>query len=254
MTGRAIRRVAAVAVLVVLAALAGCGGTGSVEGLAAKAAPPAPPQTSPAASAGTTGSGADQNQQDPQAERGPTATRQPSGSATAAAQVTPPDLARSAPPSGSSSSSPSRRVSGSTATAGGGGQDTATTLHIGSWSARVVRGGQDKVDACRDAVQWTGPDLGTENGYEMRTAVVVGHDYCGFQRFATLRAGTVVSVTSPRGTFYYRVYANYRTPGRGTPAHGLYWGDLTLQSCVGQNTGFSYLTRTPAATLTEPGH
>ncbi|MEV7285198.1 hypothetical protein AB0O01_11655 [Streptomyces sp. NPDC093252] len=122
--------------------------------------------------------------------------------------------------------------------------DGLTTLRIGSWSARVVRGGQDAVDACADAVQWTGPDLGTEDGYELSTAVIVGHDYCGgFDRFATLPLGTVVTVTTPRGTFRYRVYAHHRTPGRGTPAAGLYWGDLTLQSCVGPDTGFSYLTR-----------
>ncbi|MER7835392.1 hypothetical protein ABTY98_05625 [Streptomyces sp. NPDC096040] len=106
-----------------------------------------------------------------------------------------------------------------------------------------MRGGQDAVDACRDAVQWTGPDLGTEDGYAMRTAVVVGHDYCGFARFAELPVGTTVTATTPRGTFTYRVYATYVSPGRGTPSHGLYWGDLTLQSCVGPNTGFSYLTR-----------
>ncbi|WP_406421644.1 hypothetical protein OH809_16665 [Streptomyces sp. NBC_00873] len=34
-----------------------------------------------------------------------------------------------------------------------------------------------------------------------------------------------------------------RTAGPGAPAHGL-WGDLTLQSCVGPDTGFTYLMRT----------
>ncbi|MFD7131383.1 hypothetical protein [Streptomyces sp. NPDC059894] len=128
-------------------------------------------------------------------------------------------------------------------TSGGRGGDGSTTLHIGSWSARVVRGGQDAVDACRDAVQWAGPDLGTEDGYALRTAVVVGHDHCGFARFARLPVGTIVSATTPRGTLRYRVYATYVSPGRGTPSHGLYWGDLTLQSCVGPDTGFSYLMR-----------
>ncbi|MFG1672367.1 hypothetical protein [Streptomyces sp. Y7] len=118
-----------------------------------------------------------------------------------------------------------------------------TTIRIGTWSAQVVRGGQDEVDACRDAVQWAGPELGTENGYEMRTAVIVGHDYCGFDRFATLPVGTTVSISGPRGTWRYEVYAHYVTPGRGAPSAGLYWGDLTLQSCVGPDTGFSYLTR-----------
>lgn len=120
---------------------------------------------------------------------------------------------------------------------------TGTTLRIGSWSARIVRGGQEAVDACRDAVQWTGPDLGTEDGYAMRTAVVVGHDFCGFGQLATLAIGTVVTVETRREVLRYRVYARHLTPGRGAPAHGLYWGDLTLQSCVGPDTGFTYLER-----------
>ncbi|MEU2667367.1 substrate-binding domain-containing protein [Streptomyces sp. NPDC007164] len=33
-------------------------------------------------------------------------------------------------------------------------------------------------------------------------------------------------------------------PARCGPAHGLYRGDLTLQSCVGPDTGFTYLVRT----------
>ncbi|MEV8353300.1 hypothetical protein ACFVTT_31945 [Streptomyces niveus] len=125
----------------------------------------------------------------------------------------------------------------------GTARPTGTTLRIGSWSARVVRGGQEEVDACRDAVQWAGPDLGTENGYALRTAVVVGHDFCGFGQLATLPIGTEVTVETPRALLRYRVYARHLTPGRGAPAHGLYWGDLTLQSCVGPDTGFTYLTR-----------
>ncbi|WP_406485210.1 hypothetical protein [Streptomyces sp. NBC_01563] len=130
---------------------------------------------------------------------------------------------------------------------GGGGRDaraTGTTLRIGGWSSGVVRGGQETIDACREAVQWSGPDFGQEDGYKMRTVVVVGHDYCGFGQFATLPVGTVVTVETPREILRYRVYARHLTPGRGTPAHGLYWGDLTLQSCVGPDTGFSYLVRT----------
>ncbi|MFI7291551.1 hypothetical protein ACIBRY_33640 [Streptomyces anulatus] len=119
-----------------------------------------------------------------------------------------------------------------------------TTLRIGSWSARVVRGDQDTIDACRDAVQWTGPAFGEENGHALRTIVIVGHDYCGFQRFATLPVGTEVTVETPHRTLTYTVYRRYLTPGRGVPAHGLFWGDLTLQSCVGPDTGFTYLTRT----------
>ncbi|MFI6947202.1 hypothetical protein [Streptomyces sp. NPDC050422] len=122
--------------------------------------------------------------------------------------------------------------------------EQGTVLRIGSWTSSVVRGGQEEIDACQEAVQWSGPDFGKEDGYKMRTAVVVGHDYCGFSRFATLPVGTRVTVGTPRETLTFRVYARYLTPGRGTPAHGLYWGDLTLQSCVGPDTGFTYLMRT----------
>lgn len=157
-----------------------------------------------------------------------------------------PDLSRTtAPPPRKSPEAPhpAPTASDSTARTGSARRLRATTLRIGSWSAKVVRGGQEAVDACRDAVQWAGPDLGTEDGYEMRTAVVVGHDFCGFQQFAMLPVGTVVTVETPRQVLRYKVYARYLTPGRGAPAHGLYWGDLTLQSCVGPDTGFTYLIR-----------
>ncbi|WP_212908308.1 hypothetical protein [Streptomyces sp. TS71-3] len=116
-------------------------------------------------------------------------------------------------------------------------------LRIGGWSAAVIRGGQEEVDACQDAVQWAGPDIGTENGYRMRTTVIVGHDFCGFAQFGAMPVGSTVTLETTRGTWRYRVYSTYIAPGRGVPAAGLYWGDLTLQSCVGPDTGFSYLMR-----------
>ena len=83
------------------------------------------------------------------------------------------------------------------------GRPTSTTIRIGSWSSTVVRGDQAEVDACWHAVQWTGPAIGTEDGYELRTVVIVGHDYCGFDRFATLSVGTRVNISTPRGTWTY---------------------------------------------------
>ncbi|WP_207930394.1 hypothetical protein, partial [Streptomyces hainanensis] len=121
--------------------------------------------------------------------------------------------------------------------------DTGTVLRIGDWSRPVVRGGQDAVDRCREAVLFAGPDPGAEDGYELRTMVIVGHDYCGFAEFATLPVGTEVTLTGPFGELRYEVYGHHVTPGQGGPDHGLYWGDLTLQACVGQDTGFSYLRR-----------
>ncbi|MBK3579633.1 hypothetical protein JHN63_38740 [Streptomyces sp. MBT65] len=164
--------------------------------------------------------------------------RTPSPSASDS-RVPGPDLSRRLP---RTSPRPTRSTAPNTDTATTG-RPTSTTIRIGDWSSTVVRGDQAEVDACRHAVQWTGPNIGTEDGYELRTVVIVGHDYCGFDRFATLRVGTKVTINSPRGTWRYTVYAHYVTPGRGVPAAGLYWGDLTLQSCVGPDTGFSYLVR-----------
>ncbi|MET8399771.1 hypothetical protein [Streptomyces sp900116325] len=63
------------------------------------------------------------------------------------------------------------------------------------------------------AVRWTGPDLGAEDGQEMRTAVAVGHDICGFPQFATVPVGTVVTVETPRQVLRHKVRARHRTPG-----------------------------------------
>ncbi|MFB6709403.1 hypothetical protein ACFCW6_32425 [Streptomyces sp. NPDC056333] len=60
------------------------------------------------------------------------------------------------------------------------------------------------------AVRWTGPVLGAEDGHETRTAVVVGHDICGFPQFATVPVGTV---ETPRQVLRHKVRARYRSPG-----------------------------------------
>ncbi|MFD3486247.1 hypothetical protein [Streptomyces sp. NPDC058665] len=247
MTARGRRRRRAAALCTLLLALTACGtapGPGPSDYEAARHAtsstappavepprpePPAPrPTTPPPPSPRTTAAL-------PGTPRVPSRTREPSAPRAPARPTLGPSTPKSPPPK-SPSAKPSARPS-TTA------RPTGTTLRIGSWSARIVRGGQEAVDACRDAVQWTGPDLGTEDGYAMRTAVVVGHDFCGFGQLATLAIGTVVTVETPRELLRYRVYARHLTPGRGAPAHGLYWGDLTLQSCVGPDTGFTYLER-----------
>ncbi|MFJ4844296.1 hypothetical protein [Streptomyces sp. NPDC088733] len=263
---RGIRAAATVAGLVACAALAGCGAPAPAgEPLAGpEPVPVASPTRSrtPSASAApvtpavtSTASRAAAPRRPPSA---PPRTHPPvppsAGATTASPRPGLPDLSRTAPPSPSApptpratptapASSPPPSSRAASPVPSSPVPDAATALHIGDWSAQVVRGDQETVDACRDAVQWDGPELGSEDGYALRTAVVVGHDYCGFQRFATLPIGTAVTATTPRGTFTYRVYAHHTEPGRGTPSHGLYWGDLTLQSCVGPNTGFSYLRR-----------
>ena len=63
------------------------------------------------------------------------------------------------------------------------------------------------------AVRWTGPGLGAADGHEMRTAVAVGHDICGFPQFATVPGGTVVTMETPRQVLRHEVRARHRTPG-----------------------------------------
>ncbi|MFI9763019.1 hypothetical protein ACIHFB_34425 [Streptomyces sp. NPDC051963] len=240
MRGRAARAVGA---LTAATLLAGCG-AGTQVTREARAGAAVPPGTATEAAPTSARPSAPAHSPSPERTRPrPGDTGGPSPSASASSPVRGPDLSRRTP------SATARRTASAPATpesdtkAAPEGRPTGTTIRIGSWYARIVRGGQDEVDACRDAVQWTGPTLGTENGYELSTAVVVGHDFCGFDRFATLPVGTRVTIASPSGTWAYKVYANYITPGRGVPAAGLYWGDLTLQSCVGPDTGFSYLMR-----------
>ncbi|MHA5052707.1 sortase family protein [Streptomyces sp. SD15] len=241
-----------------LAALLTGGGAGTGTGQSAgdTAARGRAPTASASASASASEPSAERSSPDSVAPSGPAATVTPKPDTTSApattgdSRVRGPDLSQPAPATSARDSrdSPTKAPATPSAPKTGTGSGAAagrteTTIRIGTWSARVARGGQDEVDACRDAVQWTGPALGTENGYTMRTAVLVGHDYCGFDRFATLPVGTKVTIATPRGTWAYTVYAGYVTPGRGAPAAGLYWGDLTLQSCVGPDTGFSYLMR-----------
>ncbi|MFE3151993.1 hypothetical protein ACFXJ6_35990 [Streptomyces sp. NPDC059218] len=235
--------------LLLLALLTGCGrDTGPVaspEPRAARPAPAAGPATTPPTSWAPPTSSTSLTSSTPPAAP-PPAPASPHPATTAPEPGTPSPVrptARTTPaaPAPARTPAPVARTGGGGG--GGGGRAAGTTLRIGAWSSGVVRGGQETIDACRDAVQWAGPDFGQEDGYKMRTVVVVGHDYCGFGQFATLPIGTEVTVETPRQTLRYRVYARHLTPGRGTPAHGLYWGDLTLQSCLGPDTGFSYLVR-----------
>ncbi|MGP2440499.1 hypothetical protein [Streptomyces sp. JW3] len=239
------------ALLIVLGVLGGLGGAGcgaSPGAAAARDAGSAPQSSGAVAYGGTSAIPPPATTPDASATAVPPlpsnpARARPRTPAATAATATParrgPDLSRTPTPS------PSPARSGDpTPAAGPAPRAGRAVLRIGDWTSYVRRGGQAEVDACRDAVRWTGPEIGREDGYEMQTVVIVGHDYCnGFDRFARLPVGTRVTLTTVHGRWTYQVYANYLTPGRGVPAAGLYWGDLTLQSCVGPDTGFSYLVR-----------
>ncbi len=115
-----------------------------------------------------------------------------------------------------------------------------TVIHIGKWSRVVKKGGQGLVNGCRYAVLWAGPMPSADT---RGTAVLVGHNYCGFERFARLPVGATVTVTGPTSVAEYRVYGHRVINRQGGSGAGLYGGDLTLQSCLGRGTGFSYLRR-----------
>ncbi|MFD4510752.1 hypothetical protein [Streptomyces sp. NPDC058457] len=79
-------------------------------------------------------------------------------SASAVGRVPGPDLSRRVPVTSSRRPSASgTEATAPRAAAGAAGLPAGTTIRIGTWSAGVVRGGQDEVDACKDAVQWAGP-------------------------------------------------------------------------------------------------
>lgn len=234
----------AAATAVALAALTGCGGAAAGGGrdaaLPVAATHPAAGGGRPAQDANQPGTDARTRPRTPEVTASPAA---PSGSATVPATTTPPAPPRTtAPPS-----APGRTVAPPAARSAAGYQPGTTVLHIGNWSRPVVRGGQSDIDKCQAAVLFSGPDPGKANGADMKTTVIVGHDFCGFDKLAPLPTGTRVTIDTPSGTLSYHVYANYITPGQGGPDNGLYWGDLTLQTCVGPDTGFSYLTRDVAA-------
>ncbi|MFD7228749.1 hypothetical protein [Streptomyces sp. NPDC059881] len=213
------------------------------------AAPRPDPSGRPGASASSP-SASSASPRTPAGSRAPSRSAQPEGSAPSRV-AEPPTTTRAAGPAGPSRaavpSTPKPAARESRASRVPAYDPKETVLHIGGWSRPLRRGGQQEVDACRTAVLFDGPEPGRENGFELDTSVIVGHDFCGFDLFADLPVGTDVRITGPKGELRYRVYATYVTPGQGGSNSGLYWGDITLQSCLGPDTGFSYLERVSPA-------
>lgn len=211
----------------VLAVLTACGGPVAVR-TPAVGSPPASTAAEPAPPIATVPA-APSRSSSPAARRAP-ATRAP------ARTTAPPLPPRTGPRKGLVPRRATPRPTGTVYPPG------TWVLRIGAWSRPVVYGDQSTIDQCRAAVLFSGPDPLDADGYAMRTTVIVGHDYCGFDKLAPLPVGTRVTLDVPQGTLTYRVYANYIEPGQGGPDNGLYWGDLTLQTCVGPDTAFSYLS------------
>jgi hypothetical protein len=177
----------------------------------------------------------------------PAGTSAPSGRTSPPSRTTlprtPPSPAVQAPPSTPAPARSSKPAVAKRSAAHSQYPPGTTVLRIGDWSRPVVRGDQATIDTCKAAVLFAGPDPALADGYDMRTSVIVGHDFCGYDKLAPLPIGTLVTLDTPKGTLSFHVYATYINPGQGGPDNGLYWGDLTLQTCVGADTGFSYLTR-----------
>lgn len=116
-----------------------------------------------------------------------------------------------------------------------------TTITVNGWTRVIRPGTQHNVDECQTAVLWTGPmPTPTTDG----PSVILGHDYCGFDRYNHLTNGTHVTIHGPDGASTYEVYAHHRISRNGGPVGDLFTeGDLILQSCEGDGIGFTYLRR-----------
>lgn len=123
-------------------------------------------------------------------------------------------------------------------------QVTAEPRATGKWSIKVrdwrrtfARGDQDRIDRCQ-ATLWWGPYPGKASG----TSWLAGHNYCGFWRWDKwLQKGSTFKIKSPTGTVrVYRVYARGYVDRHGGSSAGLIEGDLTLITCRGKGTSFTY--------------
>ena len=120
---------------------------------------------------------------------------------------------------------------------------TARTVHRGSyritvrgWTRTIVRGNQTTINHCH-ATLWEGPLPGSGG-----TTWLAGHDYCGFYRWdRLLHLGDRFSVSTPSGAILRYVVTGHGFVGRHSgSATGLIRGDITLQTCRGAGTAFTY--------------
>lgn len=113
----------------------------------------------------------------------------------------------------------------------------AYRITVRGWTRTIVRGDQSTINGCRAATLWEGPLPGTGG-----TTWLAGHDYCGFYRWdRLLHVGDHFTVSTPSGATLRYVVTGRGFVGRhsGTAA-GLIHGDMTLQTCRGSGTAFTY--------------
>jgi len=113
----------------------------------------------------------------------------------------------------------------------------AYRITVRGWTRTIQRGNQSTIDRCRAATLWQGPMPGGSG-----TTWLAGHNHCGFYRWdRQLHVGDGFTVTTPTGAVL-----RYRVTGRGYvgrhsgSAAGLIHRDITLQTCRGSGTAFTY--------------
>lgn len=120
------------------------------------------------------------------------------------------------------------------------GATGAYRITVRGWTRTIVRGDQATINRCH-ATLWEGPLPGGRG-----TTWLAGHDYCGFYRWdRLLRVGDRFTVSTPTGAILRYVVTGRGFVGRHSgSAAGLIHGDITLQTCRGSGTSFTYARRT----------
>jgi hypothetical protein len=116
----------------------------------------------------------------------------------------------------------------------------AYRITVRGWTRTIVRGDQSTINRCQ-ATLWEGPLPGGRG-----TTWLAGHDYCGFYRWdRLLHVGDHFTVSTASGAILRYVVTGRGFVGRHSgSAAGLIHGDITLQTCRGSGTSFTYARRT----------
>jgi hypothetical protein len=117
------------------------------------------------------------------------------------------------------------------------GRTGAYRITVRGWTRTIVRGNQSTIDRCRSATLWEGPLPGGRG-----TTWLAGHNHCGFYRWdRLLHVGDRFTVSTASGAILRYVVTGRGYVGRHSgSAGGLIRGDITLQTCRGSGTAFTY--------------
>jgi len=111
-------------------------------------------------------------------------------------------------------------------------------ITIGGWARPIMAGSQSAIDSCGPAVLYSSsfPDAGG-------SAWLNGHNNCGFQFWADLPVGSTLTIANGAAVFRYRVVGHGYVAQQGISSAGLIHNALTLQTCKGPGTSFTYADR-----------